>query len=203
MKEICILPPKSSTNGSPVLSANKYHFSWLDFQREDGQTKNSNILSFIPLPFGYFNKPSGYTCYHDGNLRHYQRVELDLLENKCLIMEEIERLPFYPFCDLLNKSYVTFSNGHEEVVCNFIPTYDKSRLKVNPVFRQNEREALRIEAFFDHFLITHEPQDDYWPCFVRCTRTQRRVEIIQPDSLRGFDYVDAVNVILRLNFNIV
>jgi hypothetical protein len=110
-------------------------------------------------------------------------------------MEEIECPSGYSYeYALRSNSYISFKNAREIVTCKFISTDDMSSLKLTPVARCEIGDSdLRIKAIFDHFLITCEIHNSSYCNFVRCRKTQKRVEIIRPDSWPAISYGEAVS----------
>jgi hypothetical protein len=134
----------------------------------------------VPLPFGILNKPSGYTCFHDERQRVLLHTELDFVENKCRILEEIERPPGYPRYESINNYYPIVSNNEELAVCNFISTDDGSGLKLARIFQCNVYE---LEDSVGHFLIIKKFIRTTNCYIIQCIKSQRRVELNRPESM--------------------
>jgi hypothetical protein len=114
----------------------------------------SKIMQFESLPFAYFNKPSGYVFYYHNRPYIVRRTEVDFVENKYRILEEIERPDDYYGCRLFKNTTVIFGNYYKNVLFKFISTDEEVGLKMILEFGRNfvwsDFLALSIRQFFDY-----------------------------------------------------
>jgi hypothetical protein len=118
-------------------------------------------------------------------------------------MVEIEAPSGYS-CEYIldNMSYATFSNSQETDICKFEPTDNNTRFKLTTVLSLDVGDFV-IEGLFDRFINIREFQDHSYSYFIQCTKNQKRVEIIRPDSLSVFIYAGAVGTHCHPILNIV
>jgi hypothetical protein len=129
-------------------------FSWLEFQDESDQATNWRDYYFVPLPFHILDRLSGYIRYYNNNQPIYRRAELDFTENKCRVIDEIERPAGYGSFNIQRKRYyAAFANDQEIVVCKFDSTNNKTRLKFTPVLRYARNGGGSLDILSDDFLI--------------------------------------------------